>query len=174
MAKLQALKRKHGAAHRRREMNPPITSFVRSFLNWAFADSKSKSDSNFRVLDFEFFTSNWPLLQFLDLRLPAQEHRQARARTHTKKQTPKQKHLLLFGTMIWLNRANNRDSSMLGYLVFAFVFYSQCFGFVFCLHLAGMRFDLEEKHLIYLNVTRDGDSDEWALSLQKKIKKYLK
>lgn len=54
-------------------VNLPSTSFVRSSLNWAFAVSKSKSDSNCKVVAFEFFTSSWPLLLFLDLRLPAPE-----------------------------------------------------------------------------------------------------
>lgn len=56
------------------ETNIPTTSFVRSSLNCAFAVSKSKSDSNCRVVALEFFTRSWPLLRFLDLRLPAREH----------------------------------------------------------------------------------------------------
>lgn len=52
--------------------NIPTTSFVRSSLNWAFAVSKSKSDSNCKVVAVGFFTRSWPLLLFLDLRLPVQ------------------------------------------------------------------------------------------------------
>lgn len=54
-----------------------------SSLNWALAVSKSKSDSNFRVVPFEFFTSSWPLIRFLDLRLAAVQVN----KTHNTKKT---------------------------------------------------------------------------------------
>lgn len=52
-------------------LNIPLISLVRSSLNCAFADSKSKSDSNCKVVGLEVFTRSWPLLLFLDLRLAA-------------------------------------------------------------------------------------------------------
>lgn len=57
-------------------LNVPTTAFVRTSLNWAFAVSKSKSDSNCKVVAFEFFTRSRPLLLFLDLRLPVCEYQQ--------------------------------------------------------------------------------------------------
>lgn len=52
--------------------NIPMTSFVRSSLNWAFAVSKSKSESNSKVVALEFLARSCPLLLVLDLRLPAE------------------------------------------------------------------------------------------------------
>lgn len=63
-------------------VNIPTTSFVRSSLNWAFAVSKSKSDSNCSVVAFELFTISCPLARFLDLRLPACEHQEKESKNY--------------------------------------------------------------------------------------------
>lgn len=77
-------------------LNTPAISFVISSLNCAFAVSKSKSDSNCKVVALEFFRRSWPLLLFLDLRLPACEYwkkfrcvgqNKKQKQTHTHKKT---------------------------------------------------------------------------------------